>query len=51
MPTQGWQIGCLYNQETEEHPELFSSHIFTYDDAISLTHETRLGMTTRRLTA
>ncbi len=23
-----WDIGCLYNRETEEHPQLFFSHRF-----------------------
>ncbi len=23
MRQQGWDIGCLYNQETDEHPQLY----------------------------
>lgn len=26
--SMGWDIGCLYNQETGEHPQLFFSHEF-----------------------
>lgn len=26
MRSMGWQVGCLYNQETDEYPQLYFSH-------------------------
>jgi hypothetical protein len=37
----GWDIGCLYNQETDEHPQLFWSHNFKTGDSLQLAHELR----------
>lgn len=44
MLKQGWDIGCLYNQETDEHPQLFFSHQFKTGDAIQLAKEMRKGL-------
>ena len=43
MRGHGWDIGCLYNQETDEHPQLFFSHQFKIGDPIQLAHEIRDG--------
>lgn len=40
----GWDIGCLYNQETDEHPQLYFSHQFKAGDAIQLAKEIRKGL-------
>lgn len=37
----GWDIGCLYNQETDEQPQLYWSHTFKTGDAILLAKELR----------
>ncbi len=44
MRHQGWDIGCLYNQETDERPQLFFSHQFKTGDPIDLAHEIRRGL-------
>lgn len=44
MRSQGWDIGCLYNQETDEHPQLYFSHNFKTGDSIQLAHEIRNGL-------
>ncbi len=44
MRKQGWDIGCLYNQETDEHPQLYFSHQFKTGDPIQLAHEIRSGL-------
>jgi hypothetical protein len=44
MRHHGWEIGCLYNQETDEHPQLFFSHTFKTGDAIQLAHEVRAAL-------
>ncbi len=44
MRQQGWDIGCLYNQETAEHPQLFFSHQFKTGDPIQLAREIRNGL-------
>jgi len=41
MQHQGWDIGYLYNQETEEHPQLYFSHQFKVGNAIQLAREIR----------
>ncbi len=43
MRFQGWDIGCLYNQETDEHPQLYFSHQFKTGDSIELAKEIRRG--------
>jgi hypothetical protein len=44
MRARGWFVGCLYNQETDEHPQLFFSHQLKTGDAYQLAHEIRLGL-------
>jgi hypothetical protein len=44
MRRQGWFIGCLYNQETEETPQLFFSHMLKTGDAYTLAEEIRRGL-------
>lgn len=44
MRRQGWDIGCLYNQETAENPQLYFSHQFKTGVAIELAHEIRAGL-------
>lgn len=44
MQKQGWDIGCLYNQETDEHPQLYFSHQFKTGDALQLAREVRAGL-------
>ena len=44
MRQQGWDIGCLYNQETDESPQLFFSHQFKTGDPYQLAAEIRKGL-------
>ncbi len=44
MRSQGWDVGCLYNQETDERPQLFFSHQFKTGDPIELAKEIRNGL-------
>ena len=44
MRKQGWDIGCLYNQETDEYPQLYFSHQFNTGNAIELAKEIRNGL-------
>jgi hypothetical protein len=44
MRPRGWFVGCLYNQETDEYPQLFFSHQLKTGDAYQLAHEVRLGL-------
>ncbi len=44
MRQQGWVIGCLYNQETDERPQLYFSHQLKVGDPIALAHEIRRGL-------
>lgn len=44
MRQQDWDIGCLYNQETDEHPQLFFSHQFKTGNALDLAREIRKGL-------
>lgn len=44
MRAQGWDIGCLYNQETDEKPQLYFSHNFKTGDAVQLAKEIRKGL-------
>jgi hypothetical protein len=41
---RGWFVGCLYNQETAEHPQLYFSHQLKTGDAYRLAHEIRLAL-------
>lgn len=44
MRRQGWDIGCLYNQETDEQPQLYFSHQFKTGNALELAREIRAGL-------
>jgi hypothetical protein len=44
MRAQGWQLNCLYNQETAEQPQLYFSHQFKVGNAYQLAEEVRKGL-------
>jgi hypothetical protein len=44
MRKRGWDVGCLYNQETDERPQLYFSHQFKTGDAKELAREMRMGL-------
>jgi hypothetical protein len=44
MRSQGWEIDCLYNQETDEQPQLYFSHQFKVGDAYTLATQIRRGL-------
>ncbi len=44
MRKQGWFVGCLYNQETSESPQLYFSHMLKTGDAYTLAAEIRRGL-------
>jgi len=44
MQSHGWFIGCLYNQETEEHPQLYFTHFLKVGDAYELAAEMRQAL-------
>lgn len=44
MRRQGWFQGCLYNQETDEHPQLYFDHMLKTGDAYTLAREIRRGL-------
>ncbi|MCC9306581.1 DUF1259 domain-containing protein [Kitasatospora sp. RB6PN24] len=44
MRKEQWEVGCLYNQETEEEPQLYFSHMFRTGDPVTLAHEIRAGL-------
>lgn len=44
MRNMGWDIGCLYNQETAEHPQLYFSHEFKEGDPYALAREIRQAL-------
>ncbi len=44
MRAKGWDVGCLYNQETDEHPQLYFSHQFKTGNATQLAQEIRAGL-------
>jgi hypothetical protein len=44
MRAANWDIGCLYNQETEEQPQLFFSHQIKTGDPYALAREVRRGL-------
>jgi Domain of Unknown Function (DUF1259) len=41
MRSKNWDIGCLYNQEIGEQPQLFFSHQIKTGDPYQLAHEVR----------
>jgi hypothetical protein len=40
----GWYQGCLYNQETNEYPQLFFDHMLKRGNAYTLAAEIRQGL-------
>jgi hypothetical protein len=44
MRKQGWFVGCLYNQETSENPQLYFSHMLKTGDAYALAAQVRQGL-------
>ena len=44
MQSQGWDIGCLYNQETDETPQLYFSHEFKTGNPYTLASEIRKAL-------
>lgn len=44
MRRQGWELDCLYNQETDEYPQLYFSHQFKVGNAYQLAAEVRRGL-------
>jgi hypothetical protein len=44
MRRLGWFQGCLYNQETDEHPQLYFDHMLKVGDAYTLAREIRRGL-------
>lgn len=44
MRSMNWDIGCLYNQETGESPQLYFSHEFKTGDPYELAREVRNGL-------
>ena len=44
MREKGWFQGCLYNQETDEDPQLYFDHMLKVGDAYALAHQIRDGL-------
>lgn len=44
MRRRGWHVGCLYNQETNERPQLYFSHMIKNGDPYKLAREIRTGL-------
>jgi hypothetical protein len=44
MRHYGWDVGCLYNQETAESPQLYFSHMFKTGDPVHLARQIRAGL-------
>ena len=44
MRAQGWDVHCLYNQETGEKPQLYFAHMLKVGDAAQLAREIRAGL-------
>jgi hypothetical protein len=44
MQGLGWFQGCLYNQETDEQPQLYFDHMLKTGDAYTLAQEIRQGL-------
>jgi hypothetical protein len=44
MRSQNWRVGCLYNQETDENPQLFWSHMWKTGTPAQLAREIRDGL-------
>ena len=44
MRRLGWDVGCLYNQETDEDPPLYFSHMLKAGEPLVLAREIRAGL-------
>ena len=44
MRAKGWDVHCLYNQETAEDPQLYFSHMLKVGDTQTLAREIRAGL-------
>ena len=44
MRLERWDVGCLYNQETDEAPQLYFSHDFKTGNPYELAREVRLAL-------
>jgi hypothetical protein len=44
MRGHGFEVGCLYNQETGESPQLYFAHMFAVGDPYELAHQVRQGL-------
>ena len=44
MRAAGFEIGCLYNQETSEHPQLFFAHMLAKGAPLELARAIRAGL-------
>lgn len=44
MRGRHWLVGCLYNQETAEHPQLYFAHMFKVGDPVTLARQIRTGL-------
>jgi hypothetical protein len=44
MRAAGFEIGCLYNQETDEHPQLYFAHMIAVGDPQQLAVAIRKGL-------
>lgn len=44
MHTAGWDVGCLYNQEVGEHPQLYFAHLYKTGAAVTLARQVRRGL-------
>lgn len=44
MRGQGWFQGCLYNQETDEYPQLYFDHMLKTGDPYYLARQVRAGL-------
>jgi hypothetical protein len=44
MRAQGWELDCPYNQETDEHPQLYFCHAFKTGNAYQLAQQVRSGL-------
>lgn len=44
MRANKWEVGCLYNQETAESPQLYFSHMYKTGDPVTLARQIRAGL-------
>jgi hypothetical protein len=44
MRAAGFEIGCLYNQETGEHPQLYFAHMIGVGNPQKLAIDIRAGL-------